>query len=129
MPAASWHTRFAVAALATWRVTHLLAEEDGPAGVVVTLRRRAGSGWAGELMDCFYCLSVWVAVPVGIALRRSWRVGPLTVLALSGAACLLEQATRDGSASPLRPDAGTPADPSDRLDKERNSHELLWSTT
>jgi hypothetical protein len=37
--------------LATWRVTHLLVNEDGPADVVVRLRRRAGSGCAGSLME------------------------------------------------------------------------------
>jgi Protein of unknown function (DUF1360) len=95
--------RFVLATFATWRVTHLLAEEDGPADVVVRLRRRAGSSWAGDLLDCFYCLSVWVAVPFGIGLAllagpRSWRgrlrAAPVWCLAVSGAACLLEQATR-----------------------------------
>ena len=34
-------TRLAVAALATWRLTHLLASEDGPGAVVARLRARA----------------------------------------------------------------------------------------
>jgi hypothetical protein len=87
------HTRFLMAALATWRVTHLLAEEDGPADIVVRLRARAGSGPLASLMDCFYCLSVWVAVPFSVGLARPRRVSPLAWLALSGAACLLEQAS------------------------------------
>lgn len=82
--------RFALATLATWRVTHLLAEEDGPGDVVVRLRQAAGP--AGGLLDCFYCLSVWVAVPFGVAARR--RADPIWCLAVSGAACLLEQATK-----------------------------------
>ena len=86
---------FAFASLATWRLTHLLAEEDGPANVVLRLRSRAGSGQLGELMDCFYCLSLWVAAPFGLALARRPRQAPLLCLALSGAACLLEQATRE----------------------------------
>ena len=89
--------RFALASLATWRVTHLLAEEDGPANAVVRLRERAGDGQLGELMDCFYCLSIWVAAPFGLALARRPRDAPLCSLALSGAACLLEQATRDSA--------------------------------
>jgi hypothetical protein len=87
--------RFALASLATWRLTHLLAEEDGPADVVVQLRARLGSGRLGELMDCFYCLSIWVAAPLSIAVVRRPRDAPLTWLALSGTACLLERATRD----------------------------------
>lgn len=86
--------RFVLAALATWRVTHLLVAEDGPADVVVRLRRRAGSSWAGDLLDCFYCLSVWVAVPFAAGLAGRRQVDPLSCLAVSGAACLLEQATR-----------------------------------
>jgi hypothetical protein len=93
--------RFALATLATWRVTHLLAEEDGPADAVVRLRRRAGSGWTGDLLDCFYCLSVWVAVPCSAGLAGRYRANPLWYLAVSGAACLLEQATRPaGDAHP-----------------------------
>ena len=88
-------TRFLVGALATWRVTHLLVEEDGPADVVVRLRRRAGDGWIGQAMDCFYCLSIWTAAPVAAAVARRPREAPLTWLALSGAACLLERATTE----------------------------------
>jgi hypothetical protein len=86
--------RFVLATLATWRVTHLLAEEDGPADVVVHLRRRAGHSWFGDLLDCFYCLSVWVAVPFSVGLSSRRRADPLWCLAVSGAACLLEQGTR-----------------------------------
>ena len=85
--------RFAVAAFAVWRVTHLLAEEDGPADAVVRLRERLGTTQLGELMDCFYCLSIWIAAPASLAAARTHREIPLTWLALSGAACLLERAT------------------------------------
>ena len=87
--------RFALASLATWRVTHLLAEEDGPADAVVRLRARLGTGQLGELMDCFYCLSMWVAAPFSLTVTRRRRDAPLVWLALSGAACLLERATDD----------------------------------
>jgi hypothetical protein len=88
-------TRFLVGALATWRITHLLVEEDGPADMVVRLRRAAGDGWIGGAMDCFYCLSIWTAAPVAAAVARRPRETPLTWLALSGAACLLERATTE----------------------------------
>jgi hypothetical protein len=88
-------TRFLVGALATWRLTHLLVEEDGPADLVVRLRQRAGDGWIGQALDCFYCLSIWTAAPVAAAVSRRPRDVPLTWLALSGTACLLERATTD----------------------------------
>ena len=48
-----WLT-LAMAVLATWRVTHLLAEEDGPGALVLRLRMRLGAGGLGALMDCFH---------------------------------------------------------------------------
>lgn len=84
-------TRFVLAILATWRITHLLAKEDGPADLVVRFRARLGHGMAGKLMDCFECLSLWVAVPVAFFVSRKPLDLVLTWLALSGAACLLER--------------------------------------
>jgi hypothetical protein len=84
--------RFAVAALATWRVTHLLASEDGPGDAVVRVRARLGTGRAAGLMDCFQCLSVWVAAPASLYVTRDRRDAVPVWLALSGAACLLERA-------------------------------------
>jgi hypothetical protein len=83
--------RFALAALATWRVTHLLAEEDGPADLIVRFRARLGRGLAGSLMDCFNCLSLWSAAPAALFLSRSPRAWLVSWLALSGAACLIER--------------------------------------
>jgi hypothetical protein len=53
-----------VGLLAVWRITHLLAAEDGPGEILARLRRCAGDGFWGRLLDCFYCLSLWAAVPV-----------------------------------------------------------------
>jgi len=92
--------RVALGSLATWRVAHLLAEEDGPAGAVLRLRVRAGDGPLGELLDCFYCLSLWVAAPVALSVAPRRRDRPLVWLALSGAACLLERATREAVTFP-----------------------------
>ncbi len=83
--------RFALAALATWRVTHLLASEDGPADAVVRLRMRLGAGRVGGLMDCFQCVSVWVAAPASLYVSRDRRDIVPAWLALSAAACLLQR--------------------------------------
>ncbi|MDA0165711.1 DUF1360 domain-containing protein [Solirubrobacter ginsenosidimutans] len=84
-------TRFVLAALATWRVTHLLSEEDGPGDVVVRARARLGDSPAGALMDCFACMSVWVAAPLARTVAPRGADAALAWLALSGAACLLER--------------------------------------
>src|SRR6266568_1620905 len=98
-------TRFTLASLATWRVTHLLTEEDGPADLVARLRARLGVGQLGELMDCFFCLSIWVAAPFSLTVSRRGREVPLTWLALSGAACLLELAAQRPPAAEVTPHA------------------------
>ena len=86
-------TRIVLASLATWRLAHLVAEEDGPANVIARARAAAGQGRLGELMDCFYCLSLWAAMPFALVTAPRRRDAPLTWLALSGAACLLERTT------------------------------------
>ena len=83
--------RLTIAVLATWRVTHLIAREDGPFDVMARLRIRAGDGAFGRLMDCPYCLSLWIAIPFAFLLGH----GPLewcaSWLAISGGASLAER--------------------------------------
>ena len=72
------------------------------------LRRWLGDSVAGRAMDCFYCMSLWLAAPIAFALTRQWLAGQLLDgallwLALSGGACLLERAT-----APRRPEAPPP---------------------
>ncbi|HEY3628594.1 MAG TPA: DUF1360 domain-containing protein [Terracidiphilus sp.] len=85
--------RFGVAALATWRVTHLLVNEDGPADAIVRLRARLGESQFGALMDCFHCASVWVAIPFAFFAARKPADRLAAWLALSGAACLIQEIT------------------------------------
>ena len=86
-------TLLLLATLAVWRVTHLLAAEDGPADLIARLRDAAGAGPLGRLFDCFYCLSLWIAAPFAWLIAADWQGGALTWLALSGAAVLLERLT------------------------------------
>jgi hypothetical protein len=95
--------RFLLAALATWRVTHLLANEDGPGDVVFHLRRSLGASWIGGLMDCFACLSFWVAVPAALFVTAQPVTWAVTWLALSGAACLLQRTGERDVPDPLAP--------------------------
>lgn len=83
--------------LAVWRLTHLLNKEDGPFDIIFLMRQKAGAGFLGNLLDCFYCLSMWVSLPFAIWLAVTWKESLLAWLAISGAACLLEQATANVS--------------------------------
>jgi hypothetical protein len=91
MSGMSFWVRFVVAALATWRVTHLLASEDGPADLIVRFRVWLGNHLIGKLMDCFNCLSFWIAAPAALFVSRTPLDWLFSWLALSGAACLLER--------------------------------------
>jgi hypothetical protein len=86
--------RFLLAALATWRVTHLVAYEDGPWNIVLRLRTALGNGFFGNLMDCFQCASLWLAAPFAFFVDRGAIERAVAWLALSGAACLIDRLAR-----------------------------------
>jgi Protein of unknown function (DUF1360) len=112
--------RFLLAVLATWRIAHLLASEDGPWDLVVRLRVRLGGNFAGRLMDCFYCLSVWVAAPLAFFVCRRPLDLAVTWLALSGAACLLERIGQQ----PISIQPMTASEETERRAGENN--DVLW---
>ena len=89
----SIEARLALCSLATWRVTHLVVAEDGPWNIIVRLRAWLGDSIAGRTMDCFYCSSVWLAIPFAFVMARDVLDWLVSWLAISGAASLLEQAT------------------------------------
>jgi hypothetical protein len=104
---------FLMGALAVWRVTHLLHAEDGPWQLIVRLRCVAGTGFWAELLDCFYCLSLWIAAPVAVLLGASWKERLLIWPALSAAAILLERVT-----------TRQPPAPPPYIEEQENSHVL-----
>ena len=87
--------RFVIGALAVWRLTHLLAREDGPWDLVARFRRRLGDGLWGKLIDCFKCLSIWVAAPFAFFVGGHPLEMLVAWLALSGAAILLEEQIKE----------------------------------
>lgn len=84
---------FLLGMLCVWRLTHLLAAEDGPGGAVTRLRALVAGGFWGELLDCFYCLSLWIALPLALLIGDSVLERLLLWPALSGGAILLERIT------------------------------------
>lgn len=89
-----------VAALATWRVSHMLLYENGPFRLLRKMREHLGvvyysddadvATYKWELTVCMWCLSVWVGIVVAIL----WWLGIaliLTPYALSAVVCLLDR--------------------------------------
>lgn len=92
-------------ALATWRVSSLLASEDGPYRILARLRHMLGVRYdehslpygtteLAKMVACIWCNSVWV----GAVAALSYALWPAVVpwlclpLALSAAAVLLHRA-------------------------------------
>lgn len=84
-------TSFVIAALAVWRLTHLLHAEDGPWRLAARTRARLGNGAVGRMVGCFYCLSVWVALLLAPWLSEQLLDLQVVTAALSGAAIVIER--------------------------------------
>jgi hypothetical protein len=80
----------ALAALATWRFTHLLVVEQGPWNAIGRLRSGLSGTILGEALDCFYCSSLLVSILMAAVLGRTFLDYFLLWPALSAAAILLE---------------------------------------
>ena len=90
-----------VGILVVWRLSHLFYAEDGPWGMMARLRRAAGTGFWASLLDCFYCLSLWVALPLAGLVGDGWLERLLLWPALSAGAIMLERLTAtESSISP-----------------------------
>lgn len=101
--------RFLLAALAVWRLTHLFAKENGPWRIFERWRRV----FPGQLFSCFYCLSVWLALPFVWFTGGSVWERVVTWWALSGAAMLLEKSIEEQLEIKIEPE------------EKKTQHELL----
>src|SRR5262249_37143454 len=101
----------ALGILGVWRVTHMLASEDGPWNVLARLRRSAGTGFWGRMLECVYCLSLWVALPFAALICNSAGQRLSLWLAWSAGALLVERLMehrRDPPAAVYFEHGGTP---------------------
>jgi len=69
-----------------------LAENMPQAGdVLVRIRAKLGGSWLGRMMDCTYCLSVWIAAPLASFVGTGAVEWLIAWWAVSGGACLIER--------------------------------------
>jgi hypothetical protein len=95
---------FPIAVLGVYRLSHLIASEDGPFDLVTRVRGAAGNGVFGRLLDCSLCLSLWLAVPFALLLATAPGEGVMLWLGLSGGSVFLERLTAPRpSVIPLAP--------------------------
>lgn len=98
---------YLILTLATWRISSLLVNEDGPWDMFTRLRVFAGVRYDGETFQqtasnvvagafmCIWCMSIWI----GLILLIAWSLWPqptlwiATLLALSAGAILIDKVT------------------------------------
>lgn len=87
-----------ILALATWRISNLFVNEDGPFMMFAELRRLAGVRYdkasepvagneVAKLFTCIWCFSVWLGLIVAVAyyfypIRTYWVCLPFALSAL-----------------------------------------------
>ncbi len=98
--------RLLVAALATWRLAHLLVVEDGPFELSARLRAlvQSASPALGRALDCLHCTSLWLAAPLAAFVTTDPKLWWVVWLALSGAAGLAHRATESAPSLQLQGD-------------------------
>lgn len=78
-------------ALCVWRLTYLLHAEDGPWRVFARLRRGSARTFMAGPMNCFFCLSLWIAIPFAVVIGVDAGERLLLWPALSAAAILMDR--------------------------------------
>src|SRR3972149_11469704 len=86
--------------LCVWRIPHLLQAEDGPWELLVRLRRRAGAGFWGSLLDCFFCVSLLISAPFAYLLGDGWMERLLLWPALSAGGIFRGRGTKHEDGAP-----------------------------
>lgn len=85
-----------LASLAVYRVSRMIADEEGPWSVFVRLRAAAPpETWLSRGLECIMCVAVWVALPITILIvllgyTDVW-LWPVTWLALSSVTVLIRK--------------------------------------
>ncbi|MFO0915395.1 MAG: hypothetical protein U0795_20705 [Pirellulales bacterium] len=85
--------RFILAALAAWRLSFLMAREDGPGQLCRRLRQVAGRILPAEGLRCVKCVSFWLAIPFTWYVGGGWAQLLVGWLALAGVAALIDELT------------------------------------
>ena len=79
--------------LAVYRISRMLALEDGPFDVLSGIREALGQeSWVGRGAACVLCISFWLAWPIALLLPvRNWGEYVLTALALSAGVVIVHK--------------------------------------
>jgi hypothetical protein len=90
-----------VGILGVWRVTHLVSAEERPWRSVREAAPVPRAQLRGQAVECFDCLSLWVAIPFAFALGATWLDRLLWWPALSGGAMAIYRAVSRVAPDPV----------------------------
>jgi len=85
--------KYVIFVFVVWRLTHLISAEDGPFDLIFKIRRAIGNNFFGQLMDCFYCLSIWIGLLCAIYAGNGILEIIILTLYYSGVSILMERIT------------------------------------
>lgn len=85
---------FILAALAAWRVSFLIARENGPGSVIAKFRQALGSSGKGSAMACVKCVGMWIAFPFAFFVGGTLLELGVIWLALAGVTALIDEWTK-----------------------------------
>lgn len=93
--------KFVLIGMAVWRLSSLLANEDGPFDVFARFRNLLGveydkngesfgTTWISKGIICTWCISVWVGAIVALSLSDDFITWLIHTLALSTTAIIID---------------------------------------
>ena len=85
--------KYIILVVVVWRLTHLISAEDGPFDLIIKFRKLLGNSFLGGLMDCFYCLSIWIGLLAACYAGSNLQEIFLLTLYYSGVSIMLERLT------------------------------------
>ena len=102
--------RYILYALAIWRLSNLLVDEEGPFHVFAKLRhkvgvkhdahnKRYGETFLSEILTCVYCVSVWISIIFVICdkIHKGSLISFSIPMALSAGAILVNSQIKRGT--------------------------------
>ena len=62
-----------LAALAVYRISRMITDEEGPFAIFVKVRGLAKPDtWIGRGLECIMCVSFWIALPIALYIGGDW---------------------------------------------------------
>ena len=80
-----------ISILVVWRLTTLICYEAGPFGMMIKLRMALYRAKLGNLVDCFHCCSMWVAMAITLSIYKLHYTTIFLWLAIAGGTSVIER--------------------------------------